>query len=132
VRQKNFAVLVLAVPLLVVFACGGYGSSPTTPTGSEGQTTAPEGAIVVNIIRENGAQSFSPDPATIAVGRMVSWHNTDSVTHRVVLDDGRLDVGNVGAGRFSPAMALPAVGAYHCSIHPSMVGRIVLNAAAAQ
>jgi plastocyanin len=55
---------------------------------------------------------------------MVVWHNVDTVTHRVVFNDGELDTGNIAPGGFSVATSLVAPGLYHCSIHPSMVGTI--------
>ena len=76
------------------------------------------------MIGQNGAQSFSPNPATVPAGAPVVWHNSDTVVHRVVLDEGRFDTGNIGPGRFSAQMTLPALGGYHCSIHPSMVGTL--------
>ena len=54
----------------------------------------------------------------------VVWHNVDSVTHRVVLNDGRVDTGNIPPGAFSAPMTLEGSGGYHCSIHPPMVGTI--------
>jgi plastocyanin len=114
---------VLVSMTFAVASCGGYtNSSPTSPTTT---TVAPAGATIIDVIRENGAQSFSPNPATVPAGQMVAWHNVDTVTHRVVLDDGALDTGNLAPGAFSAPMILRAVGPYHCSIHPSMVGTIV-------
>jgi plastocyanin len=112
----------LTAIVLAGSACGGYGSAaPTTPT----QTPAPPAdAITINIVATNGAQSFSPNPATVPATKSVVWHNLDTVTHRVVFDDGELDTGNIAPGAFSTPMGLVATGAYHCSIHPSMVGRI--------
>ena len=49
--------------------------------------------VTINVVSENGAQSFSPNPATLPAGQMVVWHNVDSVTHRVVLNNGSLDTG---------------------------------------
>ena len=122
--QRFLTMTVLLAPILLgVYACGGYTSpSPTSPTGT---SAPPTGAAVINVVRENGAQSFSPNPATVAAGQMVVWHNVDTVTHRVVLNDGALDTGNIAPGAFSAPMTLTAVGAYHCSIHPSMVGTLV-------
>ena len=111
----------LAALVLGVFACSNYGGS--TPT-SPGDSAPPAGAIVINVVRENGAQSFSPNPATVPAGQTVVWHNVDTIVHRVVLDDGKLDTGNIGPGSFSAAMTLVATGPYHCSIHPSMIGMI--------
>jgi hypothetical protein len=84
---------------LGVVACGGYdSSSPTAPNNS---APPPSDAITINV-----------------------WHNVDSTTHRVVLDDGELDTGNIAPGAFSQAMTLVGPGPYHCSIHPEMIGRI--------
>jgi len=47
------------------------------------------------------------------------------VTHRVVFNEGELDTCNLAPGAFSVATSLVAVGPYHCSIHPSMVGTTV-------
>jgi plastocyanin len=56
---------------------------------------------------------------------MLIWHNTDSITHHIVVDDGSLDSGNIPPGALSPAIRLASNGAtYHCSIHPSMLGSI--------
>ena len=52
------------------------------------------------------------------------WHNVDTTAHRVVMNDGEMDSGTIAPGAFSPAMGLVAPGAYHCSIHPVMVGTI--------
>jgi plastocyanin len=58
---------------------------------------------------------------------MVSWHNADNEVHRVVLNDGELDTGNIAPGAFSAAMSLAAPGPYHCTIHPDMVGSITVQ-----
>jgi plastocyanin len=119
----------LVAMTLAIWACGGSTSSsptaPTAPTTPTGTSAPPAGATIIDVVRENGAQSFSPNPATVPAGQMVVWHNIDTVTHRVVLNDGTLDTGNIAPGAFSAPMMLRAVGPYHCSIHPSMVGTIV-------
>ena len=113
----------LATLTVNVAACaGGYGSSsPSAP----GNTPPPAGATTINVVRENGNQSFSPNPATVPTGQTVVWHNIDTTTHRVVLNDGKLDTGNLAPGAFSEPMTLGAPSPYHCSIHPDMVGSLV-------
>ena len=126
--MKRFLMMIaLVATTFAVYGCGGSTSpSPTSPSPSPtGPAAPPAGAITIDVVRENGAQSFSPNPATVPPGQMVVWHNVDTVTHRVVLNDGTLDTGNIAPGAFSAPMILRAVGAYHCSIHPSMVGTIV-------
>jgi plastocyanin len=117
--RKILHAAVLAIPFVVV-ACGAYNSPTPVPDGGP-----PAGAdVVINVISENGAQSFSPNPATIPAGKTVVWHNVDRTVHHVVLDDGRLDAGNLNPGQYSAPMTLPAPGPYHCTIHPNMVGRL--------
>lgn len=113
----------VAASMCAVTACGsGYGgSSPSAPSDAP----PPAGAITINVVRENGSQSFSPNPATVPAGQTVVWHNIDTTTHRVMLNDGKLDTGNLAPGAFSQPMTLGGPGPYHCSIHPDMVGTLV-------
>jgi plastocyanin len=116
------AVVVLG---LSVWGCGGNSYSngntgnPVTPTPSI------PGVVTINVVAVNGAQSFSPNPATLPAGQMVVWHNVDGVTHHVVLNDRSVDTGDLAPGASSRPMAIAAAGGqYHCSIHPSMVGSV--------
>jgi plastocyanin len=117
--------LSVAVLGLGVWGCGGAGNStnygnPSNPT----VPSAPANAVTINVVAINGAQSFSPNPATVPAGQTVVWHNVDINTHRVVLNDGELDTGNIQPGGFSLPMSLVASGPYHCTIHPVMVGTV--------
>ena len=116
---------------LGMWGCGGtgYGSgnsgSPSTPTPSI------PGVVTINVVAVNGAQSFSPNPATLPAGQMIVWHNVDTITHRVVLDDRSVDTGNLDPGTYSQPQAIAAAGGpYHCSIHPVMVGSVNQNSPA--
>jgi plastocyanin len=126
---------VFVATLMVAFSlcaggCGSstdYGSNPTPPSPTPTPTPAPTAnAITIDVLFENGAQSFSPNPATLPSGQMVVWRNVDRVTHRVVLNNGSVDTGDLAPGASSKAMPINTDTApYHCSIHPSMVGTIV-------
>jgi plastocyanin len=117
---------VMAVFVLSFWGCGGSGyssGSGATPTGPT--PSSPAGVVTVNVVAINGAQSFSPNPATLPAGQMVVWHNVDTITHRVVLNDRSVDTGDLAPGVSSEPIAIGAAGAqYHCSIHPVMVGSI--------
>ncbi|MFB3853758.1 MAG: hypothetical protein ACE148_08025 [Vicinamibacterales bacterium] len=97
-------------------ACGGSTSAPASP--------APAEAITIRITGQNGARSFSPNPASVG-GRLVVFRNDDSVVHRVTLDDGTLDTGDIPPGGTSRPPLMPVVGTnYHCSIQPTMIGSV--------
>jgi plastocyanin len=113
---------------LGLWGCGGsngYANGTGNPTSP---TPAPDAAVVtIDVVAINGAQSFSPNPSTVPAGRQVVWHNVDTTTHRVVLDDRSVDTGALAPGASSRALTIAGSSQYHCSIHPVMVGSINLN-----
>jgi plastocyanin len=76
---------------------------------------------------------FRPDPIQIKVGDTVTWTNNAGTTHTATSDTGAWDTGNVAPGASSNAVSFPTAGTftYHCSIHPSMVGSVIVSTAAA-
>ena len=131
--MRAFVTVMAVVTLsLGVWGCGG--SSYTS--GNSGSPIAPtsstSGVVTINVVAVNGAQSFSPNPASLPVGQMVVWHNVDRITHRVLLNDGSIDTGDLQPGASSQPMAIAAGdGQYHCSIHPVMVGSVNRNTSTA-
>ena len=80
--------------------------------------------MTITITSQNGAQSFSPNPAT-AGGQLVVFRNADTVVHRVVLNDGSIDTGDIAPGATSRSVMIPGSGTnYHCSLHPGMIGAV--------
>jgi plastocyanin len=110
---------------LTTWACSGNGYSSGTSGNPNAPTPVVDGVVTINVVAENGAQSFSPNPATLPTGQMVVWHNVDRIVHRVVLDDRSVDTGDLAPGASSRPQPLAAAGGpYHCTIHPAMIGRI--------
>lgn len=71
--------------------------------------------------------AFAPDRVEVATGDEVTWTNGDTVTHTVTADDGGFDLGLDGEGATdSHVFADPGEVAYHCSIHESMTGVVVV------
>lgn len=122
---KPTAIVGIGVLACVVASCGGYTTAPSpTPAPDPVQAPPSANAVVINVVAIAGAQSFSPNPSTVAAGQPVVWHNVDTIVHRVVLNDGEVDTGNLSPGALSAPMILVAPGPYHCAIHPEMVGTI--------
>lgn len=70
---------------------------------------------------------FNPSAITVKAGTTVTWSNHGR-THTVTADGGSFDSGRIASGA-TYAMAFKKAGtlAYHCSIHPSMVGQVVVT-----
>jgi plastocyanin len=55
---------------------------------------------------------------------MITWKNTTSAMHHIVLDDGSV-VGDIAPGESSTPLRLKSSGGnYHCTIHSTMIGSI--------
>jgi len=81
---------------------------------------------MVSIMGQRNDQSFSPNPAPIPQGSLVVWQNNDNTMHRIVMNDGSFDSGNIAPGAMSTSMRLTSAGgSYHCVVHPAtMFGSI--------
>ena len=71
---------------------------------------------------------FAPTALTVGVGATVTWTNKDDEPHTVVSDGGLFRSGALDTGEsFSFRFDRPGTYRYVCSIHPRMVGTIVVN-----
>jgi len=114
----------VVVAVLLIPSCGGGSGSPTTASPSQAPPQDGASAFIITVAREAGAQSFEPNPAS-AGGLTVVFRNADTVVHRVVLNDGSIDTGEIAPGATSREVRMPAAGTnYHCSIHPTMIGQV--------
>jgi plastocyanin len=124
-RKQLMRRSILAASIAAAFTASSCGGSSGSPAGGSGNPAPPAGASTISILGQRGAQSFTPNPASISQGSTLVWRNTDNVVHHIVMNDGSLDAGDIAPGAFSPALRLSTDGAnYHCTIHPTMVGSI--------
>lgn len=73
--------------------------------------------------------AFSPATLTVTAGTTVKWTNKDGVTHTVTSDNTLFDSGNVlPNGIYSYTFSTAGTYTYHCSIHTSMKGTVVVTA----
>ena len=130
--------------LLVVIACGGgNGTSysnppPPPPPGPPPPPPPPPGPAPVAVAISD--YSYAPDSIVVARGSQITWSNGGAVSHTVTSDapgvfssptlagTGQDAYGNPTAGdaysrTFSTAGAFP----YHCTLHPSMTGKVIVN-----
>jgi len=129
----------VAVSTVLMFAtaCGGGGSpSPTTPSPTPSPAPAPtppptgsSSAVAIAKGAETlGNRAYAPDDLTVDVGTTVTWTNTDSVSHTSTSDANAWNSGTVApGGRFSFAFQTAGTFPYHCTIHPGMIGTVVVR-----
>ena len=72
--------------------------------------------------------AFTPGVVSVPVGASVTWINNDDDAHSVVADgkafrSAPLDTGD----RYSFTFQAAGTYAYHCGLHPQMVGKIVVT-----
>lgn len=77
--------------------------------------------------------AFVPASVTVSVGDTVTWTNSDTAPHTATSDTAGVfgsPTLNQG-GTFSHTFTTAGTFAYHCNIHPSMTGTVVVTGAAA-
>jgi plastocyanin len=115
--------LVLALIAVVGLAAVGCSkdSNPADP--------APAADVTIEIVANSGNSSYSPAPTTVTAGQTVAWHNAHSMTHTATANSGAFDTGNIAPGATCEPITMSTAGsfAYHCGLHPSMVGTLIVN-----
>src|SRR5581483_10521718 len=72
--------------------------------------------------------TFGPPTLTVAAGTTVTWTNNDDIPHTVRAVDGSFHSKAMdSADSYSFTFAKPGVYSYFCSIHPKMVGKVVVK-----
>lgn len=129
------AVMALA-GALAAWNCGGGGATPTAPTATAAvpvaaapaspSTPAAAATVMVSIVAAAGNQAFSPNPVAAKAGDTVMFRNSDATLHRLVLDDGSGDFGEVAPGATSRGVVMRHANpvTFHCTLHATMVGSI--------
>jgi plastocyanin len=95
-------------------------ANPTNPSDQQAA-----GAVTIKNM------AFTPSQITVKKGSTVTWTNQDSIAHTVT--DDLADAGGPNSGNIQPggtySFTFDKTGSfqYHCTIHPSMRGTIVVN-----
>jgi len=91
-------------------------------------STTSSAAVSIN------SMSFAPATITVSAGTTITWTNQDAIAHTVTSDTGLFNSGSIsssgyygGGGTYSYKFTTAGTYPYHCSIHPSMKGTIVVN-----
>jgi plastocyanin len=121
-KARLVLVMLLASVLVISLAtlsCGGGSKKSETPT--PGTPQAQQASVKIKDFE------FAPSKVTIKVGGTVTWTNDGPSAHTVTADDGSFDSGELQKGKtFSQTFDSTGTFSYHCSIHPSMEGQVVV------
>lgn len=134
-RARQLAALsaLAAASTLTLAACGGASVShasgpapmPMPMPAASSTLAAPVAATSVAI--KNFA--FSPQAITVKAGTQVTWTNDDADAHTVTFDADKTGSQAFQNGEsYRHTFSTPGTYRYHCSIHPYMVGEVVVNA----
>ena len=109
---------------LFTFAGCGSDSTPTTPS-----TPVTPADVTVSIVADRGNQSYAPNPVQMRVGQTIAWKNADPIAHTATGDAGQFNTGLLNNGATSNPIAMNTAGTftYHCTVHPGMVGTVVVQ-----
>jgi plastocyanin len=90
----------------------------------------PLGAAAADQAVSISGLAFHPATVTVNVGDTVTWTNNDGVSHTATADGGSFDTGTIGNGSSaSETFNTAGTFAYHCTIHPTMQGSVVVQSA---
>jgi plastocyanin len=99
-----------------------------SPSSSSSLTIIEEGRLV-SIVRNSRSNSYNPNPIEIKVGDTVTWINNDSSPHTVTSSSKDINFDSDVLRReetFSFTFDREGEYPYFCTLHPSMVGTIVV------
>ena len=72
--------------------------------------------------------TFGPDTLTVPVNSTVTWINKDDLPHVIASNDGLFKSKALDTeDKYSYTFSKPGTYAYFCSIHPKMVGTIIVK-----
>ena len=72
--------------------------------------------------------SFGPPELTVAAGTTITWTNRDDIPHTVVSSDKAFKSKVLDTDeKFSSTFRTPGTFSYFCSIHPKMIGKVVVQ-----
>jgi len=129
----------LLPPVVLILAIACSSGDPTTGL-TVSPSPSPNDVDIVPGAQSKGSAAFDPNPKSLSLNgaqtATVRWVNLDvssgygttGVTHRIVSDDGTsFDTGNLGENETSTKTLAVGTYHYHCTIHPTMIGTLVVS-----
>ncbi len=117
--------LMIGLLIIVIVISGCYAQKTPVPP-----TAAPStGDLKIKTDIEISGFAFNPSTLTISKGANVVWINKDSAPHSIVSDTGdEINSDSISKGNtYVHIFNTPGTYGYHCGIHPSMKGKLVVE-----
>jgi len=115
-RALDWGLLVVAAAVLGVAGC-----SPEPPGSGSAASTAASAAFTI--------KDYTFPEFTVSPGQRITVADADSEPHTVTADDGSFDTGSFDTEAPGILNAPTTPGAYpvHCTVHPSMHGKLTVH-----
>lgn len=114
VKSRVAILLVLGLMILATFSVFGISCGSSTP--------APTDKV------EMSGLAFKPGTITVSVGTTVTWTNKEAAAHTVTSNDNLFASGNLSRDdTFQFTFTQSGTFQYHCAIHPSMTGTVIVK-----
>jgi len=126
-KREAIVITLLAIAFLALGCAGQLPTAPVNETNTTPSNVTPattnEGKIIEVSIQN---LAFEPKSVKISPGDTVKWTNLDSVSHTIKSTDFASEVLKNGDS-FSHTFTQVGTYDYHCSIHPSMTGVVIVE-----
>ena len=114
---KHSYLLALLIAITLISGC-------ISSANEEPPSLPPDGANEVNI----NEFSFDPGMLIVKAGTIVTWTNSDTISHTIISDSQAFKSGNLGFGNtYSYRFSIPGTYSYQCGLHPDMRATIVVQ-----
>ena len=124
-----YILLFLGYILFSGLIIGCQSQAPSVPSATTTASSGPTASAPIDFVDISGF-AFNPSTITILKDTTITWNNNDGVAHTVTSTSGPVafDSGTFSTGgTFSFKFSSVGTYEYHCSIHPSMTGTIVVR-----
>jgi len=126
--RNGYLIACAALLILAMVSAGCSSAGPAAPAGPAASPAPASSGTAAAVTIQNFA--FSPATITVKPGTTVTWTNQDGASHTITSDStpaafSSATLANGATYQFT--FTAPGTYPYHCSIHPSMTGTVVVQ-----
>ena len=111
---------------LILGGCSLTGGTQNSSTNSTTTQTPTQGSVIENNTINIQIFAFNPGTLTVKKGATVNWMNNDSAVHQIKSTSFN-STGLASGQSFSFTFTNTGTFDYSCAIHPSMMGKIIVE-----